>query len=407
MSPTLFSVPLEFFLFGATLIGVAAFHHHGLRVALAGLVAITAYKLVFSSFGGAAGWSGFASHLTHEAHTLANLALLLTAFELIARHFELSRAPDVGPRYLPNGMLGSLTFLAIVFVLSALLDNIACAVLGAAMARHIFAGNVHLSYLVGIVAAANAGGAGSVIGDTTTTMIWVAGATPLQVAPAFVGAIAAFAVFAPLAARAQHRHAPLLATAPAEVRIDWARIVIIVVALASAVALHIIAHDAFPELLATLPLLGLMIWAVLIMLAVWRAPDWKALPHALPGTIFLLALVLSASMMPVDTLPAPSWELTFALGWISPVFDNIPLTALALARNGFDWGLLAFAVGFAGTMTWFGSTAGVAVSNLYPETRSVLAWFKAGWFIPIAYVVGFFAMFGVFGWAPSVLAPSH
>jgi hypothetical protein len=73
--------------------------------------------------------------------------------------------------------------------------------------------------------------------------------------------------------------------------------------------------------------------------------------------------------MRVGSLPAISWELVFVLGWISPVFDNTPLTALAIAMNGFDWRLLAFAVGFAGSMTWFGSTAGVAVSNLYPETR--------------------------------------
>jgi hypothetical protein len=32
------------------------------------------------------------------------------------------------------------------------------------------------------------------------------------------------------------------------------------------------------------------------------------------------------------------------------LFDNIPLTALALTKNGFDWGLLAFAVGFAGSI---------------------------------------------------------
>ena len=114
-------------------------------------------------------------------------------------------------------------------------------------------------------------------------------------------------------------------------------------------------------------------------------------------------LVLAASLMPVRALPPPSWELTFALGWISPLFDNIPLTALALTKNGFDWGLLAFAVGFGGSMTWFGSTAGVAVCNLYPEARSVWAWLRAGWFIPIAYLVGFFVMLGVFGWNATLL----
>jgi len=394
----LLGIPFEFFLFGATLVGVAVFHHHTFRVVLAGLVAIVAYKLIATGFNEGPGLSGLATHLAHEANVLINLALLLTGFELIARHFELSRAPDLAPKYLPHGRLGALVFLGIVFVLSGVLDNIACAVLGAAMARHIFAGAVHTSYLVAIVAAANAGGAGSVIGDTTTTMMWVAGATPLQVAPAYLGAIAAFAVFAPLAARAQHRHAPLTRAPTVDIRADWARIIIIVAALASAVGLHIVAHEHFPEALEALPLLGVTIWTVLLVLTPWRSPDWRALPHTFAGTGFLIMLVLAASLMPVRALPAPSWELTFVLGWISPLFDNIPLTALALAKNGFDWGLLAFAVGFAGSMTWFGSTAGVAVCNLYPEARSVWAWLRAGWFIPIAYLVGFFVMLGVFGW---------
>src|SRR5258708_31855432 len=35
-----------------------------------------------------------------------------------------------------------------------------------------------------------------------------------------------------------------------------------------------------------------------------------------------------------------------------------------------DWGMLAYAVGFGGSMIWFGSSAGVALSSLFPETDS-------------------------------------
>ncbi len=403
MTTALFGVPFEFFLFAATLIGVAVLHHHTFRVALIGLLAIIAWKWLIPGFEEGAGAAGLAAHLAHEAPLLINLTLLLTGFELIARHFELSRLPDAAPAYLPAGRLGALVFLAVVFVFSAVLDNIACAVLGAAMARHLFKGGVHLAYIVAIVAAANAGGAGSVIGDTTTTMMWVAGAAPAQVAPAFVGAIAAFLVFAPIAAQAQHRHASLTRASRADVEIDWPRIVIIAAALGGAVLMHLIAHAYFPDALERLPLLGLTIWTALFALAPWRGPDWKALPHTFAGTAFLVTLVIAASLMPVHSLPAPSWQLTFAFGWISPVFDNIPLTALAIAKNDFDWGLLAFAVGFAGSMTWFGSTAGVAVSNLYPETRSVWLWLRVGWPIPLAYLVGFFAMYAMFGWTSEPL----
>jgi hypothetical protein len=50
-----------------------------------------------------------------------------------------------------------------------------------------------------------------VIGDTTTTMMWLNGVSPLTVLPAYVAAVSAFLVFAPLAARAQQRFQPILA----------------------------------------------------------------------------------------------------------------------------------------------------------------------------------------------------
>ena len=48
-----------------------------------------------------------------------------------------------------------------------------------------------------------------------------------------------------------------------------------------------------------------------------------------------------------------------------------------------------------------GSSAGVALSNIFPQARSVGAWIKHGWFVPVAYFIGFFVMFGVLGWNPS------
>jgi hypothetical protein len=51
-------------------------------------------------------------------------------------------------------------------------------------------------------------------------------------------------------------------------------------------------------------------------------------------------------------------------------------------------------------MIWFGSSAGVALSNMYPEAKSVGAWLKAGWGIALGYVVGFFVMLVVLGWKP-------
>jgi len=130
------------------------------------------------------------------------------------------------------------------------------------------------------------------------------------------------------------------------------------------------------------------VWVVILLSLVARRPDWEVLPETFKGSIFLLSLVVCASMMPVGELPLASWRTTLGLGFLSSVFDNIPLTALALEQGHYDWGALAYAVGFGGSMIWFGSSAGVAISNMFPEARSVRAWVKAGWPIAVAYVVG-------------------
>ena len=82
------------------------------------------------------------------------------------------------------------------------------------------------------------------------------------------------------------------------------------------------------------------------------------------------------------------------------MFDNIPLTALAIRQGGYDWGFLAYAVGFGGSMIWFGSSAGVALASMYPEARSVGLWLRQGWFIVVAYITGFLVMLALVGWHP-------
>ena len=141
-------------------------------------------------------------------------------------------------------------------------------------------------------------------------------------------------------------------------------------------------------------------FGVLLLLTPWRRPDWKVVPGAAKGSVFLLSLVLLASMMPVDELPAASAQTTSGLGFVSAVFDNIPLTKLALEQGGYDWGVLAYAVGFGGSMIWFGSSAGVAVSNLFPEAKSVFQWLREGWHVAVGYVVGFIVLMAMLGWHP-------
>jgi hypothetical protein len=162
----------------------------------------------------------------------------------------------------------------------------------------------------------------------------------------------------------------------------------------------VVVNTKFSHLAGDFPFIGVAVWIVILLSSCLRRPDWEVLPETLKGSLFLLSLVLSASMMPVEKLPAASWPSTLGLGFLSSVFDNIPLTALALKQGGYDWGFLAYAVGFGGSMVWFGSSAGVALTNMFPEGRSVLQWLRHGWWIVLAYVVGFFVMLAVWSWHP-------
>jgi Na+/H+ antiporter NhaD/arsenite permease-like protein len=395
-----FGIPVDFILFALTLLGVALFHHKTLQVALTGLAAIIVYKLVFTGFKHGAGLAGLGHHMAHEWVTLANLFLLLMGFALLSRHFEESRVPDKMPALLPDDWKGGVVLLVLVFVLSSFLDNIAAALIGGTVARHVFQGKVHIGYLAAIVAASNAGGSGSVVGDTTTTMMWIAGVSPLAVVEAYVAAIVAMLIFAVPASIQQQRYSPIQKDPPKGLKIDPARVFIVAAILIAALAANIIANLKFPVLLDAVPVLGVAVWAVILLTAGLRAPDWKVMPETFKGTIFLLALVTAASMMPVEKLPAASWPTALGLGFVSAVFDNIPLTALALKQGGYDWGYLAYAVGFGGSMIWFGSSAGVALSNMYPEAKSVGRWVSQGWPVALAYVVGFFVMLAVLGWHP-------
>jgi hypothetical protein len=390
-------LPVEFILFGLMLAGVALFHKRALAISVTGLLAILAYEALVSSFPTGPGLGALVMHAEHEWVTISNLLLLLVGFELLSSQFERSNLPDRLPNHLPDGWAGGLALLCAVFVMSAFLDNIAAAVLGGVMARHVYKGRVCIGFLAAIVAASNAGGAGSVIGDTTTTLMWLHGVSPVLVLPAYIAAIPALVIIAPVGAWAQHCHQPILVHDEPGHELEWRRIGIVGFILAAAVTANVVAN-LMSEGEETAPWLGLALWAAILVTSPLAAPDWKGVKPAAKGALFLCALVAAASLMPLRSLPEPSWQSSFGLGLLSSVFDNIPLTALALRQGGYDWALLAFAVGFGGSMTWFGSSAGVAITNDFPEARSLKRWVVEGWFVPIAYAVGFFAMLALWGW---------
>lgn len=404
--PLIFGIRPEFLLFGLTLLGVALFHRYTLSVAIVGLAFILAFKFIFiPEFNLSEHLFGHVSFVNQifdkdmrvgEWSTLLNLLGLLIGFSILSRHFEESRVPEYVPNLLPNDWKGPLVLLIAIFVLSSFLDNIAAALIGGSIALIVFNHKVHIGYVAAIVAASNAGGSGSVIGDTTTTLMWIEGVHPFSVLHGYIAAFTALAFFSIFASIQQDKYQRIQKDAKSDVVIDWTRLGIVVFILLSTILTNVFFN---------FPALG--VWIAILIGAFIRKPDWIEAKNSIGGSIFLISLVTCASLMPVNELPAASWQTAFTLGFVSSVFDNIPLTKLALEQNGYDWGMLAYAVGFGGSMIWFGSSAGVAISSKFHEAKSVFKWIKSGWHIIVAYILGFFVLMFFMGWNPEPIVKKN
>jgi Na+/H+ antiporter NhaD/arsenite permease-like protein len=398
--PSIGPVRIEFIIFGLILLGVALFHKQTFRVAVTGLIILLGFKLLFDPgfhlmehlFGSAP----IGEQLMHKAlrqgewGIILNLLGLLLGFAILSKVFEVSGVPDILPRFLPDDWKGPFILLVFVFVLSSFLDNIAAALIGGAIAIVVFKNKVHIGYIVAIVAASNGGGSGSVVGDTTTTMMWIDGVSAFNVLHGFVAAGTALIFFAWFASHQQDKYQRIQKDATPNTRIDWIKLANVALMLAGAIISNIL-YD--------MPALG--VWIAILIGALLRPVPWKEVPGAIKGSIFLLCLVFCASLMPVEELPKASWITALVLGFISSVFDNIPLTKLCLDQGHFDWGMLAYSVGFGGSIIWFGSSAGVAITNKFPESRNVILWVKNGWHVAAAYIIGFFTLYLVMGWEPA------
>jgi Na+/H+ antiporter NhaD/arsenite permease-like protein len=398
--PSVGPVRVEFIIFGLILLGVALLHKQTFRVALTGLTVLLIFKFAFDPgfnfMEHMFGQNAFSEQLMNkglrqgEWGIILNLLGLLLGFAILAKIFEESGVPEVLPKFLPDDWKGPFVLLVFVCVISSFLDNIAAALIGGTIANVVFKNKVHFGFIAAIVAASNAGGSGSVVGDTTTTMMWIDGVSPFNVLHGFIAALTALLFFAWFASHQQDKYQRIQKDPMPGIVIDWMKLLIVILMLAGAI---------ISNFLYDMPALG--VWIAILAGAVFRPIPWKEVPGSIKGSVFLLCLVFCASLMPVQDLPDASWVTALGLGFVSAVFDNIPLTKLCLEQGHYDWGMLAYTVGFGGSMIWFGSSAGVAITNKFPEARHVGRWVKNGWHVAVAYVIGFTVLYLVMGWEPA------
>jgi hypothetical protein len=158
--------------------------------------------------------------LAHEWVILTNLLLLLLGFALLSKHFEKSRVPLELPRILPDDWKAA----------SCCCGSCSCYRLPRQHRR-----GHHRRHHGGRRVPRQGphrlprrdrrglerGRLGSVVGDTTTTMMWIDGVSPLHVLDAYVAAVAAMLFMGYFAARQQHAYSPIVKDAPPGLRIDW------------------------------------------------------------------------------------------------------------------------------------------------------------------------------------------
>ena len=288
--PSIGPIRVEFIIFGLILVGVALFHHQTFRVALIGLTVLLIFKLIFDPA------FNFMEHMFGEISMheqlldksarqgewgiILNLLGLLLGFAVLAKTFEESNVPDILPRFLPNDWRGPFILLIFIFITSSFLDNIAAALIGGTIALVVFKKRVHIGYIAAIVAASNAGGSGSVVGDTTTTMMWIDGVSPFNVLHAYVAAFAALIFFAWFASRQQDHFQRIKKEATINVKVDWKKLFVVALMLIGAI---------ISNFLYDMPALG--VWISIIIGTIFTPIPWKEVPGAIKGTIFLLCLV--------------------------------------------------------------------------------------------------------------------
>ncbi|MEO8148333.1 MAG: SLC13 family permease [Bacteroidia bacterium] len=389
----LLGFPFEFYLFGMTILGIAISSWKELsrdfEIALLGLILLISYKFSVNF--------NFGHHIGNEWKSLINLLLIIPGFTLMAKYFELSGLPNLILRFLPLNKSGPFILLVVIGFLSIFLDNIAAALIGATIAKKIFQNKVHTGFIAAIVACSNAGGAFSVIGDTTTTMIWFHGVGQPHLIRAFIGSTTSILICSYFASKQQFNFYPIQKNIDDNAKLDCIKIFSIPFIIAGAIFTNIFHDWQFP---------GLGVLLTLIIFIPLVGFKYEYIKHSIKKTLFLISLVSAASLLPLDEIqkfpPSQSW--TFVIGVLSAIFDNIPLTKLAIDINGFDFAYLAFAVGFGGSIMWFGSSAGVAILGEFSNAEEIKrGWLKNSWFIPLAYVLGFIAMCLVFNWTSFTL----
>ena len=363
-------------------------------------------KTAFALIGGALLWfliavaktEHFEEHLAEAGADLFGLVIFLFAAMALVeillhyRFFDLIRGKLFALKVSERKQLVIIS--VITFCLSAVIDNLTTTIVMTQIATKFFRGENLLRAVVGIVIAANAGGAFSPIGDVTTIMIWLAGKVDALglIAEALLPAIA-IAVVSTLLIGRKTVNSTVDATNEIITKLSNPEKLIVTFSLGS-FALPLIA-----SLLGLPPYIGLLfglasVWMIIEFFE-HRKPRRTGLASAIfdeflkrtdvsSRMFFVGILLVVAALQTLGVLSFVSEALygvdpsgmrmivgNILLGVFSSIVDNVPLTAIAIDILATDsqsiWVLLALTVGTGGSLLVIGSAAGVVAMGMVRE----------------------------------------
>ena len=344
-----------------------------------------------------AGHGDVLTGLTHAASDVfAIVIFLLAAMSLVEvlahyRFFDVIRGKLDALRL--DDARQFLAIALLTFVLSAFLDNLTTTIVMIQIARKFFKGENLLYVVAGIIIAANAGGAFSPIGDVTTIMLWFAKKfTSLEIiVKGFLPALALWIVSTVLLWRnitqstRDDTNEVITHLSPSEKTI----IGLVLVAFMLPVVMNVI---GLPPYLGLLIGLGMVWFAVDACKRLYShqthltaSIDDMVKKVDIPSLQFFIGILFAvAALHQIGVLDwmtdviyghTPSARTVIVgnigLGLLSAVFDNVPLTAMAVqilpVSDPSLWVLLALTVGTGGSLFVIGSAAGVVAMGMVRE----------------------------------------
>jgi Na+/H+ antiporter NhaD/arsenite permease-like protein len=333
--------------------------------------------------------------LLHAMGEISAILFFLIGAMTIVELIDLHHGFDVVSQWIRTRkkfiLLAIISLLAFFF--SAVLDNLTTTIVMISLVRKIIHHNEdRLWFASFIVIAANAGGAWSPIGDVTTTMLWIGHkvSTLKLIEELFIPSVLCIAVPLVITSRMPRFWGSYKEETPQHSKTHASSLFYLWAGVGLLVSVPV--FKALTHLPPFMGMLGAMsvFWLISEIDHPFKFPETRESPrptvrHALsrieiPSILFFLGILLAISALQTigqlghlgqflqDHIANPVL-ISFVLGLLSAVIDNVPLVAGAMGMYPLPlddpfWLQIAYAAGTGGSILIIGSAAGVAAMGL-------------------------------------------